>query len=67
MTHARARLEQIAVGHDDVGDLALFDRTDAVGRAGDARGLDRQRLERGFGVSPPSFTVRAALRTKSAG
>ena len=42
-------VEQVAARHDDVGDLALLERADAIGGTGDLRGVDRQRAERGLG------------------
>ena len=63
---ARAVFEEVAVGDDDVGDLALLERAEAIGGAGDPRGVDRQRANGGVG-GRPSFTARAALRTKSRG
>ena len=49
MDDARVVFEEVAVGHDDVGDLALLERAEAIGGAGDPGGVDRQRADGGVG------------------
>ena len=42
-----AAFEEIAVGHDDVRDLAFLNRPRAIGGAGKAGRIERQRAQRG--------------------
>jgi len=52
VAHARAVLEQIALGHDDVGDLAALERSEARVGAGDSGGVNRQSTHGGVGRQP---------------
>ena len=51
------RVEQVAVGDDDVGHLALLDRAEAIAGAGEPRRIDRQRLQ-GRILRQPAFLHR---------
>src|SRR3989304_6792019 len=62
--HLGPDFERVAVCHEQVGVLALFDAAGPVGDSEDPGGVDRQRLERVVAVQPPGDRYRRVVRER---